>query len=92
MKVKKVTANGKYTVQMDQLEVDAIAEMLAYVNVVEDSGYKLTDKVFNQLKDFAAMYAALETEGVIQLQDAGICECCGDTVFEFRAVKDFKKA
>lgn len=91
MKVKKVTTSGKYTVQMDQMEVDAIGEMLAYVNVVEDSGYKLTDKVFNQLKDFAAMYAALEIEGVIQLQDVGVCECCGDQVFEFRAVKNFKK-
>ena len=91
MKVKKVTPSGKYTVQMDQLEVDAIGEMLAYVNVVEDSGYKLTDEVFNQLKDFAAMYAALQTEGVLQMQEAGICECCGDQVFEFRVVKNFKK-
>lgn len=91
MKVKKVTSSGKYTVQMDQLEVDAIGEMLAYVNVVEDSGYKLTDKVFNQLKDFAAMYAALQTEGVLQMQEAGICECCDCTIYEFVPCKDLKK-
>lgn len=91
MKVKKVTPSGKYTVQMDQLEVDAIGEMLAYVNVVGDRGYKLTDKVFNQLKDFAAMYAALHTEGVLQMQEAGICECCDYPIYELVPCKDFKK-
>ena len=91
MKVKKVTSSGKYTVQMDQLEVDAIGEMLAYVNVVEDSGYKLTDKIFNQLKDFAAMYAALQTEGVLQMQESGICECCDCPIYELVPCKDFKK-
>ena len=91
MKVKKVTPSGKYAVQMDQLEVDAIGEMLAYVNVVGDSGYKLTDKVFNQLKDFAAMYAALQTEVVLQMQEAGICECCDCPIYELVPCKDFKK-
>ena len=91
MKVKKVTPSGKYAVQMDQLEVDAIGEMLAYVNVVGDSGYKLTDKVFNQLKDFAAMYAALQTEVVLQMQEAGICECCDCPIYELVPCKDSKK-
>lgn len=66
MKLKKITENGNYNVVMSQLEINAVNELLGYVNVwntIHVNG----QETYKNLMDFCQEYSTMELEDVFNV-------------------------
>ncbi len=62
MKLKKINENG-YTIKASQVEINAINELLAYVNA-NNSDHPVAQKTYTELQEFFNEYSTLELEDV----------------------------
>lgn len=63
MKLKKITENGNYNVVMSRLEINAVNELLGYVNVW-NTKHELAQSTYKGLLEFFYEHATMELEDV----------------------------
>lgn len=66
MKLKKITENGNYNVVMSQLEINAINELLGYVNVWNTPHYN-GKETYKNLMNFFQEHSTMEFEDVFNV-------------------------
>lgn len=66
MKLKKVTSEGNYVVKMTQLEVNAINELLGFVNVWKTE-YVNAQQAYLDLMGFCQEHSTLEFEDIFNV-------------------------
>jgi ABC-type molybdate transport system substrate-binding protein len=62
LKLKKINENG-YTIKVSQVEINALNELLAYVNA-GNSEYTLAQKTYTELEEFFNQYSTFELEDI----------------------------